>query len=203
MGIATGGKRSILHIQECCRFHYESDGKKESERIMRILIAEDNPVNQKLIELICRRKGYDTLIVPNGEAAVEAVSSGGFGLVLMDIMMPRMDGIEATRRIRSLPAPLGDTPIYAITAFASEENRTNCHERIPDQAVPSGRSGADHRQCPGLSRYFGASRGTPRRRVLIRAAPGRFRHYSAGWPGAAGRSAPMSASSAAVWRRAR
>jgi CheY-like chemotaxis protein len=127
MGIATGGKRSILHIQECCRFHYESDGKKESERIMRILIAEDNPVNQKLIELICRRKGYDTLIVPNGEAAVEAVSSGGFGLVLMDIMMPRMDGIEATRRIRSLPAPLGDTPIYAITAFVSEENRTNCH----------------------------------------------------------------------------
>jgi CheY-like chemotaxis protein len=119
MGIATGGKRSILHIQECCRFHYESDGKKESERIMRILIAEDNPVNQKLIELICRRKGYDTLIVPNGEAAVEAVSSGGFGLVLMDIMMPRMDGIEATRRIRSLPAPLGDTPIYAITSMPS------------------------------------------------------------------------------------
>ncbi|EWY41243.1 hypothetical protein N825_31105 [Skermanella stibiiresistens SB22] len=94
---------------------------------MQILIAEDNPINQKLVDLICRRAGYQTRVVPDGEAAVKAMADGGIRLILMDVMMPRMDGIQATRLIRAMPGEAGRTPIVAVTAHTDGDNREACH----------------------------------------------------------------------------
>jgi CheY-like chemotaxis protein len=99
------------------------------ERAMQILIAEDNAINQKLVDLICRKAGYHTRIVADGAAALDAMQvDGEIGLILMDVMMPMMDGIEATRRIRTLPGDRGRVPIIAVTAHVGDENREACRE---------------------------------------------------------------------------
>jgi len=83
-----------------------------------ILVAEDHPVNQQLIAALLKREGHRVTVVPNGERAVEAVQAQSFDLVLMDIQMPVLDGIGATRAIRALAAPVAAIPIVAITANA-------------------------------------------------------------------------------------
>ena len=83
-----------------------------------ILVAEDHPVNQQLIAALLKREGHRVTVVPNGERAVEAVQAGTFDLVLMDIQMPVLDGIGATRTIRALGSPVSQIPIVAITANA-------------------------------------------------------------------------------------
>ena len=102
---------------------------------MQILIAEDNIINQKLVDLICRKAGYQTRIVPDGEAAVEAMKDGGIQLVLMDVMMPRMDGIQATRLIRVMPGDTGRIPIVAVTAHTDGDNREACQSAGMDAFV--------------------------------------------------------------------
>lgn len=103
---------------------------------MHILIADDAPVNLKLLELFCQRAGHTTKCVLDGAAALDEVTRGGVDLVLMDIMMPEMNGIEATRRIRALPPPLCRTRIIAVTANASHENRAACLEAGVDVFMP-------------------------------------------------------------------
>ena len=94
---------------------------------MQILIAEDNIINQKLVDLICRKAGYQTRIVPDGEAAVEAMKDGGIQLVLMDVMMPEMDGLTATREIRKIDR-WKTLPIIMLTAKAMAEDQNRCIE---------------------------------------------------------------------------
>ncbi|MDA0653429.1 MAG: response regulator [Proteobacteria bacterium] len=89
----------------------------------RILIAEDNHVNQKLMRALLERQGFNTLFAANGLEAVEAVRNLPFDLVLMDIKMPEMDGIEATRRIRLLPTEHARVPIIGVTANAMKGDR--------------------------------------------------------------------------------
>lgn len=103
---------------------------------MHILIADDVPVNLKLLELFCQRAGHSTKCVLDGAAALDEVARGGIDLVLMDIMMPEMNGIEATRRIRALPAPFCRTRIIAVTANASRENREACLAAGVDVFMP-------------------------------------------------------------------
>jgi PAS domain S-box-containing protein len=93
---------------------------------LHILLAEDNAINQKLAVSLLGREGYQVTVVENGEAAVKAVTEGAFDLVLMDMHMPGMDGLEATRHIRALPRPDGEVPIVALTANAYAEDRENC-----------------------------------------------------------------------------
>jgi CheY-like chemotaxis protein len=87
-----------------------------------VLVAEDNLTNQAVIRAMIERMGHRADVVGNGLAAVEAVGSRPYDLVLMDVMMPEMDGIEATRVIRAMPPPLCAIPVLGLTAHVSPED---------------------------------------------------------------------------------
>jgi signal transduction histidine kinase/ActR/RegA family two-component response regulator/HPt (histidine-containing phosphotransfer) domain-containing protein len=87
-------------------------------RPLRILVAEDNALNQRFVAALLRKAGHDPTVVGNGHQAVAAVRDGDYDVVLMDVQMPDLDGIEATRQIRSLPTPQHRIPIIALTAHA-------------------------------------------------------------------------------------
>jgi len=91
-----------------------------------VLLAEDHPTNQKVAQLILEPLGVDLTIVENGAEAVEAFAAGGFDLVLMDMQMPVVDGLEATRRLRALEPADRRTPVIAMTANAAKEDRAAC-----------------------------------------------------------------------------
>ncbi|MDQ0464285.1 signal transduction histidine kinase [Caulobacter ginsengisoli] len=92
---------------------------------LRILIADDHPINQKVAELILGPLGAELTLVADGQAAVDAFETGGFDLILMDMQMPVMDGLEATRAIRRLEVERGlaPIPIAMLTANALPEHR--------------------------------------------------------------------------------
>ncbi len=89
----------------------------------RILLAEDNPANQKIFKAMLENTGLHVDVVGDGYAAVEAVRSQKYDLVLMDVSMPRMDGIEATHAIRHLEPPCSNIPIIAMTAHSLSGDR--------------------------------------------------------------------------------
>ena len=96
-------------------------------RPLRILVAEDNLVNQKLLTRLLARAGHDSALAHNGEQALSLFHEGPFDLVLMDVQMPLMDGLEATRRIRAAEMSTGShVPIVGVTAGASAEELENC-----------------------------------------------------------------------------
>jgi len=95
----------------------------------RILLAEDNPVNQMYAQAVLQQFGHTVDVAEDGIEAVEMVLGGGrYDLVLMDCHMPRLDGFEATRRIRAAEALQGGPhqPIVAVTASAMQEDRQRC-----------------------------------------------------------------------------
>lgn len=100
-----------------------SDKAERPGSSLRILLAEDSPANQMVATALLRRLGHRVDAVENGLEAVEAVRSTGYDLVLMDMMMPEMDGLAAARAIRALPGPESRVRIVALTAnaFASDE----------------------------------------------------------------------------------
>lgn len=94
-----------------------------SLRPLRILVAEDNHINQQLITHMLNRDGHSCDVVANGLEAIAAVGQAPYDLILMDAQMPEMDGIVATQRIRSLPPPDGKIPIIFLTANAMKGDR--------------------------------------------------------------------------------
>ncbi|RPH46918.1 MAG: PAS domain S-box protein [Burkholderiales bacterium] len=92
---------------------------------LRVLLAEDNVVNQKLATLMLQKLGHDVVVAADGRQAVEQVARGDFDIVLMDMQMPEIDGVEATRRIRAAGHRL---PILAMTANAMDADRERCIE---------------------------------------------------------------------------
>ncbi|MDD3704152.1 MAG: response regulator, partial [Victivallaceae bacterium] len=94
----------------------------------RILLAEDNTVNQKVVLAILRKIGINADVASNGEEVLQMLATQHYEMVLMDIQMPDMDGLEATRKIRDPETPVlnHEVPIIAMTAHALNGYRENC-----------------------------------------------------------------------------
>ncbi len=103
---------------------------KRESRSLKILLAEDNPINALLTRELLRRRGHEVKEVASGESAIAAMAEDRFDLILTDIHMPGLDGIEATRRIRADEIANGRvrTPIVALTADVVETGKRACQE---------------------------------------------------------------------------
>jgi signal transduction histidine kinase/CheY-like chemotaxis protein len=100
---------------------------EEATRPLKVLLAEDNVVNQKLAVRLLQRRGHLVTVASTGREAISAFEKDQFDLVLMDVQMPDMDGLEATEEIRSREKPSGQhTPIVALTAHALKGDRERC-----------------------------------------------------------------------------
>ncbi|HEY5720572.1 MAG TPA: response regulator [Gammaproteobacteria bacterium] len=97
-----------------------------ASRPLRILVAEDNSANQAVARLMLQKMGHSVDVAGDGAAALRAVQESGYDVVLMDMRMPGMDGLEATRAIRALESDQARVPIIALTANASASDREQC-----------------------------------------------------------------------------
>jgi PAS domain S-box-containing protein len=103
---------------------------------VRILLAEDNKVNQMLAVALLKKRGYEVAIADNGREAVDLVKRSAFDVVLMDVQMPEVDGFEATAMIRAMEAMTAKRlPIIAVTAHAMEGDRQRCLDAGMDDYV--------------------------------------------------------------------
>jgi len=103
---------------------------------MRVLLAEDNVVNEKVAVHLLRRLGCDVDAVPNGVAAVNAVIERPYDVILMDLQMPELDGWGATAKIRQLPSPGRSLPIIAVTANDLRSDWPLCVDAGMDDYLP-------------------------------------------------------------------
>ncbi|MGB1026213.1 MAG: response regulator, partial [Rhodospirillaceae bacterium] len=110
---------------------------------LRVLVAEDNPVNQMVAKGHLTKLGHRVAIAEDGVKAVEAVSTTEFDLVFMDVQMPNMDGLEATRRIRALGGSRSILPIIAMTANVMAGDRERCLDAGMDGYLPKPAKRAD------------------------------------------------------------
>ena len=108
--------------------HAPIGGEAGAFQQLRVLLAEDNAVNQKVATQILVRLGCVVTAVENGQMALDALEAQEFDIVLMDVQMPQMDGLEAASRIRELDVPYRDITIVALTANAMNGDRERCIE---------------------------------------------------------------------------
>ncbi len=110
---------------------------RETKRSLNILLAEDNLVNQKLAVSLIQRMGHKVSVAQNGKQALEAIEREKFDIILMDVQMPEMDGLEATQTIRAKERLIGQQhiPIIAMTAYAMAGDRDRCLEAGMDGYV--------------------------------------------------------------------
>jgi len=132
--LGRGSTFAVILPCEAARSQAEEQGKRPSlppraptsVPTGRILIVEDNPVNQKVVTAALRKRGYAIELANDGSEALAKLESGGdFGLILMDVQMPVLDGLEATRLIRKNPRWNG-VPIVAMTAHAMTGDKERC-----------------------------------------------------------------------------
>jgi PAS domain S-box-containing protein len=102
---------------------------------LRVLVADDEALNRNIASGFLSIAGHDVVCVDNGVAAVEAASTEDFDVILMDVRMPGMNGLEATRLIRALPAPRGEVRVVAVTAQAFAEQIETCRQAGMDGHV--------------------------------------------------------------------
>ncbi|MBR0643614.1 ATP-binding protein [Plastoroseomonas hellenica] len=113
-----------------------TDTATRPERSLRILVVDDIAANRDVARALLRADGHVTEVADDGTAAVERVARGGVDVVLMDLQMPDMDGMEATRRIRALPPPHNRIPVLAVTASALPEQVEACRAAGMDGHLP-------------------------------------------------------------------
>ncbi len=105
-------------------------------KVLEILLVEDKPMNQKLMTVLLEKKGHKVTTAQNGKEALVALRSQRFDLILMDIHMPEMDGLEATARIRAWEEEdVRGIPIIAMTAYAMKEDRDKCLQAGMDHYI--------------------------------------------------------------------
>ena len=95
---------------------------------LHVLVADDITMNREIAGSFLRAAGHKVTCVEGGAEAIAMVATTDFDVVLMDVRMPEMDGLEATRRIRALPGPRGQVPIVALTAQAFPEQVAECRK---------------------------------------------------------------------------
>jgi two-component system, sensor histidine kinase and response regulator len=106
---------------------YSLQNARDPETILRVLVAEDNPVNQRLVVRLLEKRGHRVVVAGNGREALEALAKDTFDLVFMDVQMPEMDGIEATGGIRRQETGTSRHQIViALTAHAMKSDRDRC-----------------------------------------------------------------------------
>jgi PAS domain S-box-containing protein len=115
----------------------EVEGQRASVRPLRILVAEDNKVNQKVAMALLQKSGHDVSLASDGAEVIAKWSEGGLDLIFMDVQMPGVDGFEATRMIRDKEKSTGQhIPIIAMTAYAMSGDRERCLAAEMDDYVP-------------------------------------------------------------------
>jgi CheY-like chemotaxis protein len=102
----------------------------------RVLVAEDNPMNQRVVGAFLKSLGVDYVIAENGQEAINQLCSSEFALVLMDIQMPVLDGLSAIREIRAGKTPDKDIPIVVVTANAMAGDRDTYMGAGADEYLP-------------------------------------------------------------------
>ena len=108
-----------------------------SPRLLDVLVVEDNQVNQRVMKTVLERRGYTVALADTGVAALSMTAERHFDVVLMDVQMPEMDGITATRLLRERDAQQGvHTVIVMLTAHALEGDRERCLAAGADGYVP-------------------------------------------------------------------
>lgn len=120
--------------------------------VLRVLVAEDNRLNQSLISAMLTTAGCDVDLADNGLEALNAVGKQAYDLVLMDIQMPEMDGVTATQKIRELPDPLSHVPVIAVTANETMNDPARLREARLDDYIskpiqPAQMTAAIRRHC--------------------------------------------------------
>ena len=124
--ISNGPLESVDSAGDLSRRPADTVTSQRSLAPLRVLLADDNETNQEVAAAILDRMGHSVTVVENGVDAVSEVATGMFDLVLMDMMMPGVDGLAATRAIRRLNGAQSGTYIIAVTANASVEDRNKC-----------------------------------------------------------------------------
>jgi signal transduction histidine kinase/ActR/RegA family two-component response regulator len=104
----------------------ESDVREDQDHVLRILLAEDNPVNQMVMLKMLNKLGYQADVAANGTEVLRSLELQPYNLILMDVQMPEMDGFETARSIRKLRASMDQPKIIAITAYALKGDRDKC-----------------------------------------------------------------------------
>ncbi|MCU0364456.1 MAG: response regulator [Ignavibacteriaceae bacterium] len=120
-------EREIIETQITERIeNFNGNGFKEKREKFRVLLAEDNLINQKVTIKILNTFGFNVTAVSDGQEAVSALNSGGYDIILMDLQMPKVDGFKATEKIRNLQNSNKDIPIIALTAHALIGDKEKC-----------------------------------------------------------------------------
>jgi CheY-like chemotaxis protein len=99
----------------------DADASSDPARALRVLSVEDNPFGRVVLNAVLTELGHQAEFIGQGEAATERITQGGFDAVLMDMVLPGIDGIEAIRRIRAMGAPLGRIAIIGVSGRGDDE----------------------------------------------------------------------------------
>jgi two-component system, sensor histidine kinase and response regulator len=130
---------TALHVpgRQKTRLSAARSTARGAQRRLRVLVAEDNPVNQELVLHLLERRGHSAIVAENGKQAIAALEKHKFDLVVMDVQMPEMGGIEATEEIRKKEkSDGGHIPIFAMTAHAMPGDRERCLAAGMDGYIP-------------------------------------------------------------------